>query len=105
MNNELILEAFHLAQTAQRLSPRTIRSRGSHLTWLSASAGAPLLQITKRDILQHLERSGIAPGTARAELHAYRAFFDFTVGEWYLTDNPSGGIAAPKVPKGEPPTD
>lgn len=100
--NSAVLEAFDVAQYGQRLSPNTIRNRGSLLRGPSTAASAPLLHLTTRHIRSHIGRTGISPGTARTELCAFRAFYSFAVSDGYLELDPTKGVDSVRVPKGEP---
>ena len=101
MNNEVIA-AFTVYQQSQRLSPATIRNRGSILSTLMKRSGVNLLEQTQRTIRTHLGRVGISAGTARTERNAIVTFYDYCVIDGYLEENPAARIPAVKAPKGEP---
>lgn len=102
MTNDEILTAFTEFQLSVRLSPATVRNRGSILRGLAGFTKLPLLDLELRDLRRYLARANISPGTARTERNAIRAFFDFAVDDEYLDENPSAKLAPTHVPRAQP---
>jgi len=101
MDNEIIA-AFNQYQAAQRLSPKTIKTRESLIRTFTTQTGIPVSEASPADLRAHIGRSTIKPGTARAERNALRAFYQFAVTDGYLEHNPADRLPIVKVPKGEP---
>lgn len=97
-----LLDSFNDYQRSQRLSATTIRNRESLLRGFTRTTGIPLIRATTADLRKHLGRTTVAPGTARTERGALRAFYAYAVEDGHFTESPAERLPVVRVPKGEP---
>lgn len=97
-----ILDEFASFQRSVHMSETTIRNRDSILRNLHKHAGAPLEELTIRELRAFMGREGASPGTRVTWRTVLRAFYGWLVYDDYRPDDPTLKLAKVHAPKGEP---
>jgi site-specific recombinase XerD len=96
------LADFAMYQRASGFSEATVRNRLSVLRSLISSAGKPLAEVTRSDIVAYLGRPGIAAASRRIGQVAIRSYFVFAEEAGIREDNPASNLPTVRVPRGRP---
>lgn len=98
----LLLEDWQIWMQAKGLAERTWRERAQIVARVAQAATVSPEDLTNRQIMTFLARSGIGPST-RANYHvALTAWFKWLVEQDHRTDNPMIKIPRPRVPRRRP---
>ncbi|WP_146080219.1 tyrosine-type recombinase/integrase [Pseudoclavibacter sp. RFBG4] len=97
-----LLNEFAIYERSQDLAETTIKNRESILMTLQQQAGAPLDELTVRDLRLFMGREGVSPNTRVTTRTVLRAFYSWLVLDGLRDDDPSLRLPTVRAVKGEP---